>query len=827
MGYAEVCVNSPAAGRQTFSYSIPSHLNVAAGHAVLVPFGEKTLQGIVLRLTAEPAVEQTRDISDIIDPIPLLSPEHIELARWISDYYLSPLFDSVALMLPPGFERKVLTFVSTSLPEGFDITGLPDEHRQIIDEAAEQGKPVNVSRLGRSMGKKKARQIISQLIKKQFLSRSYALEPVKVKVKTERNFALKISPERAREEAQKLRVKAGRQADLLDFLADLQRPASSEIIKRKIGFSKSVAAALIKKGLIKLSLENMRRDPLAHLHANLSWPLPLTPSQLAAFTEIKRSLIPSGSSEVTGRVFLLHGITGSGKTEVYLQSLAEVVNRGKKGIVLVPEIALTPQTLDRFTARFPGKVAVLHSRLTLGEQFDEWSRIRNGEAAVVIGPRSALFAPQQDLGLLVIDEEHEWSYKQTEQPPYYHTRTAAIKLAALTGAAVILGSATPDVETYYLAQKGDYKLLQLPDRLVSGADSKSHGPPVVEPGSAGALPVIDVVDMREELKTGNRSLFSKMLHQAVVKSLASGGQVILFLNRRGASTFLQCRRCGFSFRCRRCDVPMTYHEFNETLMCHQCSYHVPKPGFCPDCRSPQIKYLGQGTEKLEQETTLLFPGAGVLRWDSDTAHGWQSHREILEKFRRREADILIGTQMISKGIDIPGVTLVGIINADTGLNLPDFRAGERTFQLLCQVAGRAGRGPMGGRVVIQTYSPGHYAIRAAAAQDYGMFFRQELDFRRQLRQPPFTRLAGMVYSHRNDDACRREAERMRDYIEGIKLVGGISDIDIIGPAPAFIRRRRGHYRWRLVIRGFDPAVFLAVADMPAGWQVNIDPLGLS
>ncbi len=826
MDYAEVCVNSPAARRQTFSYSIPSHLKVTEGEAVLVPFGAQILQGIVLQLTAQPAVEQTRDIAGIVDSRPLLSPERIELARWISDYYLAPIFDAVALLLPPGFERKVLTFVSAAVPEDFDSSLTPDQ-QQVLDTIAKQTTAIGTAALGRLFGKKKAQQVIAQLVKKHLLIRTYDLEPIKVRAKTESHYALKLSPLQARQEAQKLRSKAKRQAEFLEFLADMPAPASVETIRQRIGFRKSVADALIKKGFINGTVANVRRDPLAHLKTNLSWPLPLTANQSSALSKITSSLGKIAAGTGSGDVFLLHGVTGSGKTEVYLQALAEAVKLGKKGIVLVPEIALTPQTLERFTARFPGRVAILHSQLTLGEQFDEWSRIRNGEVDVVVGPRSALFAPQPDLGLIVIDEEHEWNYKQTDRAPTYHARAVALRLAGLTGASVILGSATPDVETYYHARKGDYRLLDLPERLISAeVPDDSQVSPALPRAIDASLPGVDVVDMREELKAGNRSLFSRALHQAVAGALSVGGQVILFLNRRGASTFVQCRRCGFSFRCRRCDVPMTYHAVEEAVICHQCNYRTPRPEFCPRCRSPQIKFLGLGTEKLEQETAEAFPRSRLLRWDGDTTRGWHSHQEILDKFRRHEAEILIGTQMVSKGLDMPRVTLVGVINADTGLNLPDFRAGERTFQLLSQVAGRAGRGPMGGRVVIQTYSPEHYTIQAAAKHDYAFFYGREIEYRRELHQPPFAGLASMTYSLANDVLCRKEAERMKRELNEEKEANGLRDFNILGPAPAFIRRRRGHFRWQLVVRGSNPSAFLREIDVPQGWKIDIDPIGL-
>jgi len=511
-------------------------------------------------------------------------------------------------------------------------------------------------------------------------------------------------------------------------------------------------------------------------------------------------------------VFLLYGVTGSGKTEVYLQALAEVVKSGKQGIVLVPEIALTPQTIERFASRFPGRVAVLHSQLSLGERFDEWQRIQNGQVDVVIGPRSAIFAPLPDLGLIVIDEEHEWTYKQTDKSPRYHTREVAIKLSELTGATVVLGSATPDIESFYHAQKGDYHLLQLSER--------------VTPWENAPLPQVEVVDLREELKSGNRSMFSRSLSDAITRALAGGEQVMLFLNRRGSASFIQCRDCGFVLACRRCEVPLTYHLTGDTLLCHQCNYRMPVPRLCPQCQSRRIKFLGVGTQKLEQEAGKIFTRARFLRWDSDSTRGKNSHQKILDKFRDHQADILIGTQMITKGLDIPRVTLVGVVNADIALNLPDFRAGERTFQLLSQVAGRTGRGLLGGQVIIQTYSPDNYAVQAAARHDYPLFFTREIDYRRQLNNPPFSRLASLIYTHTNDAACQREAERMNWLLTEEMDSKGIAGFSIIGPAPALVHRLRGRFRWQLVLRGPDPSSFLSVISFPQGWTIDIDPVGL-
>jgi primosomal protein N' (replication factor Y) len=808
MRYAEVSVNSPIAQRQTFSYTIPPGLGIDIGQAVWVPFGDKLLQGIVLELSPYPSVEETKEIAGVIEPRPLLSPPQVLLARWISQYYLSPLFDAVALMLPPGFERKTVTFISaTSIPDDFDLSALTQEQRQVLNLLQKRGR-VSLRQIEREMGKKKAQTIVSQLVKRGLVTRSYELEKVKARPKVETFLSLIVKADQARQEAARLHKKgAKKQAVLLEFLAQQTEPVPWAEVRQNLNCNKAVADALARKGVVTFQQVKVTREPISYQGITPSHPLTLTLTQKTAFEAIKSSLLKGNA-----QVFLLHGVTGSGKTEIYLQALAEAIRLGKRGIVLVPEIALTPQTIERFAARFPHRVAVLHSKLSLGEQFDEWQRIRDGEFDVVIGSRSAIFAPQPDLGLIVIDEEQEWTYKQNDKSPRYHTREVAIKLAELTRSVVILGSATPDVETFYQAQRGDYRLLQLPER--------------VTPRDGSPLPQVEVVDLREELKAGIRSLFSRSLSEAMSQAVANEEQVILFLNRRGAATFIQCRSCGFVLRCRRCEVPLTYHLAEDTLVCHQCNYRTPVPESCPRCTRRRIKFLGLGTQKLEQEVGYSFPTARLLRWDTDATRGRHSHDEILGKFRSHQADILIGTQMIAKGLDLPLVTLVGVVSADTALNLPDFRAGERTFQLLSQVAGRAGRGTRGGMVIIQTYTPEHYAIQAASRHDYASFYNKEIEYRRQLHNPPFARLGRLVYSHTNDTLCLREAERMKRLLSQEIDSQGIADIELIGPAPAFIHRLRGRFRWQLILRGSELPAFLSPIPFPQGWTVDIDPVGL-
>jgi primosomal protein N' (replication factor Y) len=507
---------------------------------------------------------------------------------------------------------------------------------------------------------------------------------------------------------------------------------------------------------------------------------------------------------------------------------------GRGAIVLVPEIALTPQTIRRFAARFPGHIAVQHSRLSPGERYDTWRRIRAGEVDVVIGPRSAVFAPMPHLGLIVMDEEHEWSYKQQDMPPRYHAREVALKLAELTGAVVILGSATPDVASYYKAQRGEYKLLELPKRIMGHRRQEVGGGRLrykeLEPEYRGAyyleLPPVQIVDLRQELRAGNRSIFSRALQQAMTEALDAGEQIILFLNRRGTATFIMCRDCGHVLKCPRCDATLTYHGARDELICHHCNRRSAVPSVCPNCWSKRIKFFGIGTQKVEAVTQELFPQARLLRWDRDATGSKDAHDIFLERFINHEADVMIGTQMVAKGLDLPLVTLVGVINADTALYLPDFRAGERTFQILTQVAGRAGRSVLGGQVIVQTYTPEHYCIRAASRHDYEGFYRQELAFRREQGYPPFRRLAQLVYTHSNAARCEEEADKLYRLLRHKIARLGLSGVDLIGPAPCFRRRLRGKYRWQIVVRAADPRALLADMAFPLGWRIDMDPVSL-
>ncbi|MFB0533700.1 MAG: primosomal protein N' [Anaerolineae bacterium] len=1018
MTYAEVVVNTPLHRRvtvtedlasdlsPTFHYAIPSELQSQAtvGQLVWVPFGPRRLQGLILALSGTSPVEETKDLYEIIDPQPVLSPVQIQLARWISDYYLAPLIDCVRLMLPPGIEQRAETVVElrTDAPPRRNLT---PQQRLVLESLRSRG-PQKLSQIGRQLKVENVRSVIDQLVRRDLVTTRSEISEPQVRPKRARfvrliaddaqiEQALRQSLSRAKprgsgralprlgrqsKQADVLLVlaesedplltldevraaarctespvralaekglveitegrqmvasllspraineaiagdldRAPRQAAVLAYLRERGAPVEVKELRRQAGCSSAVlngleargyverlseepaviltipleevTEAIIelrgaqkqvavleflkgeeqpvwigwvyaqtgcdlrtlrdleKHGLVSLEEEEVRRDPLEGREFVTDVPPKLTPDQEAVWEEIARGMkervgqvsIPAGR-DCSPLVYLLHGVTGSGKTEIYLRALQTTLAMGRGAIVLVPEIALTPQTIRRFAARFPGHIAVQHSKLSLGERYDTWRRIRAGEVDVVIGSRSAVFAPMPHLGLIVMDEEHEWSYKQ-ERTPRYHAREVALKLAELTGAVVILGSATPDLVSYYRAQRGEYKLLELPKRIMG---HRMQDGEAVSPAPSGfairrgykelgleykgayylELPPVQIVDLRQELRAGNRSIFSRALQQAMTEALAAGEQIILFLNRRGTATFVMCRDCGHVLRCPRCDVPLTYHGARDQLVCHHCSRRSAVPSVCPDCWSKRIKFFGIGTQKVEAVTGELFPQARLLRWDRDATGGKDAHDIFLERFINHEADVMIGTQMVAKGLDLPLVTLVGVINADTALYLPDFRAGERTFQILTQVAGRAGRSVLGGKVIIQTYTPEHDCIQAASRHDYEGFYRQELDFRREQGYPPFRRLAQLVYTHSNAIRCEEEANKLYRLLRHKIARLGLPGVDLIGPAPCFRRRLRGRYRWQIVVRAADPRTLLADMVFPLGWRVDIDPVSL-
>ena len=594
---------------------------------------------------------------------------------------------------------------------------------------------------------------------------------------------------------------------------------------------------------IGLRVIRFTNDEVLHDVKGVLSQIAATAHEQTQFTD-KHSPLPevgegSGVGSASPHTFLLHGVTGSGKTELYLRAIELTLALGRSAIFLVPEIALTPQTVRRVAARFPGRTAVVHSALGEGERYDTWRRAREGLVQVVVGARSALFTPLQDVGLIVLDEEHDSSYKQSPPvlPPYYHARELAEEMMRRNHGVVIVGSATPDVETVYRSERGEIAKLELPQRImghrvrINEQAERAGVLPHYESDHSGDaadavmidLPPVQVIDMRDELKQGNTSIFSRALQQAITTVLDRREQAILFLNRRGQSTYVFCRDCGYVVTCPRCDTPLTYHRQGSALRCHRCGFQQPEPQICPECGSKRIKYFGAGTQQVEQALVEQFPRARVVRWDSDTASNAEAHEAILQRFIERRADIMVGTQMVAKGLDLPLVTLVGVVSADIGLAMPDFRAGERTFQLLTQVAGRAGRGLLGGRVILQTYQPDHYAIQAASTHDYATFYQHEIAYRHDLGYPPFRRFVRILFRYPNETKAQHEAERaaalLQSRLEALDMTG----TEIIGPAPCFFTRENTIYRWQLLLRGPDPTPALEGLPIPQGWYVDVDP----
>ncbi len=606
-----------------------------------------------------------------------------------------------------------------------------------------------------------------------------------------------------------------RQAEVFHVIEEHRSIAMQELL-RLTGTTAQTVRRLEDKGLVEVAPQISERDPYANAQIIPTQSLDLNAEQAEALRHILASMDGEGK-----KTFLLNGVTGSGKTEVYLQAIAHALELGKGAIVLVPEISLTPQTVERFKARFSSGpqqtlVAVLHSHLSAGERHDEWHKIRQGRARIVIGARSAIFAPVEPLGLVVVDEEHEHSYKQ-EEAPRYHARDVAVVRGQREGAVVVLGSATPSLESFYNVERGKYAVLELRHR----ADDKR-------------MPVVRVQDMRTECrKDKGVPIFSTRLKEAIRNRLENGEQTILFLNRRGFATSMQCPECGFVAECPNCSLSLTYHRREQALRCHICGHGARAPGQCPECRSRAIRFHGLGTEKVEDVLGKLFPDATIRRMDSDTLKRKEDYRRILGDFRRGKIDILVGTQMIAKGLHFPRVTLVGIVYADTGLHLADFRAGERTFQLLTQVAGRAGRGDVEGEVIVQSFTPFHPAIQFARRHDFAGFYDAEMEFRGQLKYPPYTRAAMLTLRGRNEEKVAFSADHLKKAIE--PMARAISDLVLAGPAPAPLLRAEAFYRYQIMLRtGQMSALSRRLAEVTAGLSlpeevtltVDIDPMNL-
>ena len=728
---AEVAVFAGLRGpARTFTYSVPADLGVRPGHLVRAGFGPRSVHGVVIALD-EPA-ERTltlKPIEGLVHPVPLLSPQHLALARWIATTYRCGLADAVRAMLPPALAARA----RAGLPAARGERTEPVFSITVGGHAAlASGSP----RLG-------ARQLAT------------------------------------------LRALAAGAIDGGD-LAQAGGTVAAATRLGALGFADRGERAVRR---IPVEFQLREDDPARDAAA--------TAAQAPAMAAINAAI---GS----GRGFLLHGVTGSGKTEVYLRATSAALARGQGAIVLVPEIALTAQVVARFVARFGDRVALLHSHLSAGERYDEWRRILDGIADVVVGSRSALFAPLPELGVIVVDEEQEPSYKQ-ESAPRYHAVDTALELGRLTGAAVVLGSATPRVVTYAAASRGALTLLALPDRV--------HDLP---------MPTTTVVDLRLELKANNRSTLSGALRTALRRTVARGEQAILYLNRRGFATVVLCRDCGYVVPCASCEIPFALHA-DGRLVCHRCGREEARaPVACPACGSPRIRHLGVGTQRVEEDVRGAVPEARLVRLDRDAVKAKGAHAAMYERMRSGQAQVIVGTQMVAKGFDLPGVSLVGVVNADTQLNLPDFTAAERTFELLTQVLGRSGRGSAGGIGILQTYLPDHYAIRAAAAHDYATFAEQELIARKRFGYPPFGRLVLLQTAAAVASTVERRATRLAIALRA----AAAGDADVLGPAPAFAAKRAGSYRAQVVLRGERPTDVLDRVSLGAEWTVDVDPMTL-
>ena len=632
---------------------------------------------------------------------------------------------------------------------------------------------------------------------------------------------------------------------ILNYIVECDQAPTIKQIMEATQLKRSHVNKLLDDGLIELHEEKVWRDSLSDRDFVPTIAPTLTPDQQKIWDIVLEGINAQQWDTAQDSKFLLHGVTGSGKTEIYLRAIEQTLAQGRQAFFLVPEIALTSQTIRRVAERFPEQVAIYHGSLSREERYDTWQRARSGDITIIVGTRSAIFIPMPDVGLIILDEEHDPSYKQSppEQEAFidnivamipYHTRDVAEQMVEHNNGVLILGSATPDIVTYHRAKQGYYTYLHMPNRIMGHRQriiEQAERAGVVSRYQADTedalhidLPPVSVVDMSTELRTGNTSMFSRELQKSLTEVLARGEQAMLLLNRRGQSTYVFCRDCGYVVQCAHCDTSMTYHRHGEAMRCHHCGAHQAIPQKCPACQSSRIKYFGAGTQHVEATLKEMFPDARTLRWDADTASKPEMHHDILQQFIDRKADIVIGTQMIAKGLDLPLVTLVGVVSADLGLALPDYRAGERVFQLLTQVAGRAGRGVLGGKVILQTYQPKHYVIQAASKHDYIGFVEQEIASRREMGYPPFRRFARVLFRFTDFYKAQKEAE------EGARRIGALiekhdlSGTELIGPAPCFFTRIDRHYRWHLLLRGPNPAIALRELKLEQGWQIDIDPV---
>jgi primosomal protein N' (replication factor Y) len=843
--YLEIAVNIPQVSG-LFHYHLPAELDgqVRDGHLVLVPFGQQTVQGVVIRQVEHPEVAETRPVLKLVDPQAVVTRQQIALAQELARECLAPLASCIGLMLPPGLEQQADTLYTAQGRMPDELT--PTQTRLL--KLLYQRGALRGSQIDRAMPRVNWRAAIRSLVRRGIVQTQPVLPQPRVRPKTVRTVQLTCVPEQAEAFMPDLGRSGSpaleRRQAALRFLMSEPGPVDVTWVYAESGAKLDDLRALSQRGLVKFGQEEIWRDPLGQADFLPYEPPELTADQGAAWDEVRSLLHQSAAGQAVPPV-LLHGVTGSGKTEIYLHAVQETLILGKQALVLVPEIALTPQTMRRFAGRFVGQTGLVHSGLSEGERYDTWRQARAGEFGLVVGPRSALFTPLPNLGLIVVDECHDDSYYQSETLPHYHAREAAVLYARLAGAVCLMGSATPDITSFYHSQQGEWRYLHLPERILAhrqavqaqmarlGSRTEGKPPPAsrYQPLEAQAemvdLPPVSIVDMRLELKLGNRSIFSRPLQEALKQVLENEQQAILFLNRRGTATFVFCRDCGHTLKCPRCDIPLTYHEAQAILRCHYCAYERKMPQTCPQCHSTRIRHYGTGTQRVETEVQALFPNVRTLRWDHETTRTKGAHEMILNQFIIHGADVLVGTQMLAKGLDLPLVTLVGVVLADVGLSLPDYRASERTFQVLTQVAGRAGRSPLGGQVILQTFQPEHYVIQAASQHDYRAFFEQEIAHRRELGYPPFTQLARLEYRNFDPERAERTAREMALQVQGWLDEEGRHATRMIGPAPCFFARVGGVYRWQIVLSGPNPAALLRGRNLDiSDWKLEVNPTNL-
>jgi len=764
-GFAKVVVAAGKAGDKAFDYAIPAEIieRVAVGCRVLVPFGKsRSVEGFVVGLTHQPDFDpaKVKPITEMLDDFPIFSPTFIKLAEWLADKYSTPLAVCLRMIMPTGIGLKNDYIVE--IVSGSSATGLRGKKKQIWEYIAEH---VSVSQreLVENFGQS-GQAVVRGLADESKLEMRHIYEVKDYTLRINTATLVDDAPD-FDEQREKIAEKGGQQARVLTFLMENQSAPMVDI-QHFLQVSASPIKTLETKGLVRIERVEIRRNVVQTPDTHKEFQL--TDEQTTAMERLNHATKP----------VLIQGVTGSGKTELYIRTIQRALDEGKQAIVLVPEISLTPQTIAAFTARFGDEVTATHSRLSLGERFDQWKKARDREISVIIGPRSALFTPFDNLGVIIIDEEHENTYK-SDQAPKYDTLEVAEKLAELTGALLVCGSATPNISTYHRAEAGEFELITLQNRV-------------------NKLPIYtQVADMRTELASGNKSIFSAVLYASLKQTLADGKQAILFINRRGHSTFVSCRSCGHVMACQNCSVNFTYHMYSGKLSCHYCSVTIQNPKNCPMCGSIYIKYFGVGTQKIEEYLSDEFPEAKVLRMDADTTSRKNSHQAIIDKFSAGDAQILVGTQMIAKGLNFPEVALVGIVAADMALNNGDFRAAETAYQLMTQVAGRAGRGREAGKVIIQTYNPQHYSIKYAVADDFPAFYHHEITIRRQMNYPPFTHIFQIMFIGEKE---KRVVELLHALARVMKASNRKGLCEILGPAPCVISRMKQNYRWKLLVK---------------------------